>query len=235
MTPRSFVMKISQQLISFPTDIVSNFFIFLLHVLKSTWRIDATGKLKIDQLLMDQSPTIVVFWHGQMVPLLAVLDQYSASVLSSPGFRGRVVGRIVEAFGNISLQAGCPNTRGSLKKALVCQPGLLALAVDGPLGPYHHVKPGAIILSANCSARIVPIFVEARAAGYLPRWDRMVIPLPFAKVSIRVGQPMRFTRRDLRRADYAIGIVRAALEELEESPGLTVSSGQVTGKIFPNS
>ena len=165
---------------------------------------------------MDEEPTIVVFWHGHMAPLLAVLDRYSASVLSSSGFRGTVIGRIAEAFGNFSLQVGHPNTHGSLQSVLVGQTGLLAIAVDGPLGPYHEVKRGAIILSATCAARIVPVSVKVRPAVYLRRWDRMVLPPPFARVSVRVGRPMHFARGDLKRTDCAGEIVRAALEELEE-------------------
>ena len=216
MFSRAFTSNIAHQLVSASTGVVSIVFVVLLRLLRATWRIDAAGKLTLDRLLTDEKPTIIVFWHGHMAPLLSVLDRYSASVLSSSGFRGKVIGQIAEAFGNISLQVGYPNRLGSLRTALICQPRLLAIAVDGPLGPYHRVKSGAIILSATCAARIVPVFAEVSSAGHLPRWDRMAIPLPFAKVSIRVGRPMRFTREDLKRADCAAEIVRTALEELED-------------------
>ena len=216
MVSRAFTSDIARQLDSVWTGVVSTVFVVLLRLLKATWRVDQDGKLKLDGLLMEDNPTIIVFWHGHMVPLLAVLDRYSASVLSSSGFRGTVIGRIVEAFGNFSLQIGHPNAHGSLQAVLGGQTGLLAIAVDGPLGPYHKVKRGAIILSATCDARIVPISVEVRPAVYLRRWDRMVLPLPFARVSVRAGRPLHFAKEDLKKTDCAGEIVRAALEELED-------------------
>ena len=215
MPPKAFPPDITQQVMSVSTHVVSSVFVVLLRLLKATWRIDAAGKLTLDQLLTDEMPTIIVFWHGHMAPLLAVLDRYSASVLSSAGFRGKVIGQIAQAFGNVSLQVGHPKRLGPLRAALACPPRLLAIAVDGPLGPYHHVKPGAIILSATCAARVVPVFAEVRSAGHLPRWDRMAIPLPFAKVSVRVGRPLRFAREDIKTAACASEVLRAALEELE--------------------
>jgi len=215
MVSRAFTSEIARQVVSVSACAVSAVFVVLLRLLKITWCIDAAGKLKLDALLIDDKPTIIVFWHGHMVPLLAVLNRYSASVLSSSGFRGTVIGRIAEAFGNISLQVGHPDTNSSLQAVLVGQTGLLAIAVDGPLGPYHEVKRGAIILSATCAARIVPVSVRVRPAVYLRRWDRMVLPPPFARFSVCVGRPMHFARGDLKRPDCAGEIVRAALEELE--------------------
>lgn len=216
MISRAFTSDVAHQVVTISAGAVSTIFILVLRLLKATWRIDATERPELDRLLRDGKPTIIVFWHGHMTPLLAVLDRYSASVLSSAGFRGTVIGRIAEAFGNLSLQVGHPRTHGALQAVLAGQPGLLAIAVDGPLGPYHQVKRGAILLSATCGARIVPVSVHVHPTVCLRRWDRMVFPSPFAKVSVRVGRPMHFARNDLKKADCAREIVRAALEELEE-------------------
>lgn len=217
MVSRPYTLEIAHPVVSISVWAISTIFVIFLRLLKATWRFDASGKLKLDELLEDGKPTIIVFWHGNMVPLLAVLDRYSAMVLSSTGFRGAVIGRITESFGNVSLQIRHRDTLGVLQKVLIRQPGLLAIAADGPLGPYHQVKRGAVILSATCAARIVPVSVHVSPAVSLRRWDRMVLPLPFAQVSVRVGRSLRFLKSDLKTATRAGETIRTALEELENS------------------
>jgi hypothetical protein len=65
------------------------------------------------------------------------------------------------------------------------------LAVDGPLGPYHRVKPGVVTLASELDMLVFPIAIAARpqrrSAG---RWDRMLFPLPFARVALVVGEAL---------------------------------------------
>lgn len=168
-----------------------------LRIARSTWRIEPAGIRGIGALLADGQPTIVAFWHGHMVPLLALLQGHHAIVISSFGFRGSVIGQVAQSLGHRSLRIeGALGTR-QLCIALQRHEAPVALAVDGPIGPRHHAKPGAVFLSALAQARILPVVASARPACVLGRWDRLVIPLPFATVSVRVGRPLRFEKPDL--------------------------------------
>lgn len=71
----------------------------------------------------------------------------------------------------------------------------LALHIaDGPTGPAGYVKPGAILLAEASRAAIVPCYTSADRAWYFNSWDKYFIPKPFAKVSIRFDQILRFEK-----------------------------------------
>lgn len=90
----------------------------------------------------------------------------------------------------------------------------VALAVDGPVGPRHHAKPGAVFLSAIAQARILPVAASARPACALRRWDRLMMPLPFATVSVRVGRQLLFAKPDLQHIDRATAVLSGSLTAL---------------------
>jgi len=64
------------------------------------------------------------------------------------------------------------------------------IAVDGPLGPNHKVKPGIFSISKTAGAPIVPCtIVTDRAWTIKSRWDNYIIPMPFSRVQIVFGEP----------------------------------------------
>lgn len=68
----------------------------------------------------------------------------------------------------------------------------LALACDGPLGPYRVAKPGALLLARESGLPIVPWAIVASPSVRLRRrWDRQVVPLPFARLRVIEGTHLR--------------------------------------------
>jgi lysophospholipid acyltransferase (LPLAT)-like uncharacterized protein len=64
-------------------------------------------------------------------------------------------------------------------------------AVDGPRGPLHKVKPGAVLAAQKSGADLVPVSVSAsRAWVFEKSWDRYTLPKPFAEVRIVRGAPL---------------------------------------------
>ena len=79
----------------------------------------------------------------------------------------------------------------------------LAVVPDGPRGPRYAAKPGVIHLARATGAPVFPVTFAASRAAHLRSWDRLIIPLPFARVAIVFGQPLYVDRH-------------AAEEQLEE-------------------
>jgi lysophospholipid acyltransferase (LPLAT)-like uncharacterized protein len=71
----------------------------------------------------------------------------------------------------------------------------LAVIPDGPRGPRHSAKPGVIRLAKATGAPIFPVSYAASRSLRLGSWDRLMIPLPFARVTVVVGGPLRVPRR----------------------------------------
>jgi lysophospholipid acyltransferase (LPLAT)-like uncharacterized protein len=60
---------------------------------------------------------------------------------------------------------------------------------DGPRGPRFKFKPGAIFTAQISRKAVVPIAFAAKPAWVLRTWDKFVIPSPFARVRIAIGEP----------------------------------------------
>ena len=171
----------------------------LLKLLAASWRFDRTALDSIDRLTATGTPVVVVFWHGSYLPLFALAAGRPVTVFTSLSFRGRVIASICRAFGYTpSLLA--PGRRGyhRMREALFAQTiGTtnsvpVAIAVDGPQGPFHDVKPGALLIAAKMEAVLVPLSVRSRPNWTITsRWDRFTVPLPFAEVSLHVGEPIK--------------------------------------------
>ena len=171
----------------------------LLKLLAASWRVDRTTLDRIDCLTAAGTPVVVVFWHGSYLPLFALAAGRPVTVFTSLSFRGRVIAGICRAFGYTpSLLA--PGRRGyhRMREVLFTQTvGTtdsvpVAIAVDGPQGPFHKVKPGALLIAAKMGAVLVPLSVRSRPNWTITsRWDRFMVPLPFAKVSLHVGEPIK--------------------------------------------
>lgn len=196
--------------------LVSGFWALLMRAWHRSLRFDTREAARLDAVLAEGHPVVVVFWHGNYLPLFAGLSGRPALVATSLSFRGAVIAGIARRFGYRAVQVGGrPHSTGeALRRGLARPGGLVAIAVDGPLGPRHVVKPGAVAIAARTGARIVP--VEAIAASRITlswRWDQMELPLPFSRVVLRVGPPLDVVpARDL---DAAVADLARALLALE--------------------
>jgi lysophospholipid acyltransferase (LPLAT)-like uncharacterized protein len=66
----------------------------------------------------------------------------------------------------------------------------LAVLPDGPRGPRYVAKPGVVHLAKAVGSPIFPVAYAASRAARLRSWDRLIIPLPFARVLVQIGEPL---------------------------------------------
>ncbi|MEQ8659023.1 MAG: hypothetical protein RIC24_17090 [Hyphomicrobiales bacterium] len=171
----------------------------LLNLLALTWRSDASQLARVDEQIASGVPVVAVFWHSSYLSLFALARGRPVTVFTSQSFRGKIIASICHAFGYApSLlppgRQGYHHMRKVLrdKRHDIEQSVLVGIAVDGPLGPRHRVKPGALHIAARMGALVMPIQVTSHPNWTIRRrWDRFKIPLPFARVILRVGPPIR--------------------------------------------
>jgi len=65
---------------------------------------------------------------------------------------------------------------------------------DGPRGPRFEFKPGALFVAQLSGVPIVPLAFAAKPAKVFRTWDRFVLPSPFARIVIAVGEPILLSR-----------------------------------------
>lgn len=60
---------------------------------------------------------------------------------------------------------------------------------DGPRGPRFKFKPGAIFAAQISGKRVMPMAFAAKPAFVLDTWDKFVLPVPFGRIYIALGEP----------------------------------------------
>jgi lysophospholipid acyltransferase (LPLAT)-like uncharacterized protein len=168
----------------------------LIGILRLSWRVRLVG----EDPDYESGPLVFCFWHGRQAGLLAHPRPRPVAVLSSLSRDGRLQARILGALG-FEVVSGSSSRGGAAGlKALVTSVARgadAAFAVDGPRGPLHRVKPGALALARRTGARLVPITSRASRAWVFARaWDRYLLPKPFAEVTISRGAALDPSRAD---------------------------------------
>jgi lysophospholipid acyltransferase (LPLAT)-like uncharacterized protein len=94
-----------------------------------------------------------------------------------------------------------------------------AITPDGPKGPVHEFKPGALLLAQLTGRPIVPVSVAASRTWRFNTWDRFELPLPFSRVVLAYGEPVRVPR--VLNAD---GLARMQVEMAERLQALNAEA-----------
>lgn len=216
MTPGPVSWEAGHPVRGLAVALVSGVGALLLRLWHRSLRFDDREAARLDAALAQGHPVVAVFWHGNYLPLFAGLSGRTALVATSRSFRGAVIAAIARRFGYRTVQVGGRphGTVDTLLRGLAGPGGLVAIAVDGPLGPRHVVKPGAIAIAARTGAWIFPVQAVASARVELTRrWDHMDLPLPFSRVVLRVGRPFDIAlAQDLDDAADHVGQALLALE-----------------------
>jgi lysophospholipid acyltransferase (LPLAT)-like uncharacterized protein len=176
----------------------------LLRLLWSTLRVSVDDRGKL--LSKDpKDPIIFSFWHNRIL-LMAPFHRSRLShrpciCLISASADGEMIARVVERFG-IKSARGSSSRRGkeALRELAVhFDNGTdVAITPDGPRGPRYQVQQGIIGLARRTGAAIYPVSYTAERKIVVPTWDRFMIPLPFARIKVLIGEPIRIqnTRTD---------------------------------------
>ena len=164
-----------------------------LRLMSASWKTEILGLEALDERLARNQGCIVVFWHGKYLVLCPLLQGRRACVFASYSHRGSLIADICRRFGYTPVQI--PDEKRD-EKLVVMREALRhftigAIAVDGPVGPFHMVKRGAVTLASELGYAIVPVSVASRRRHLLyRRWDKMEVPKLFTRVCMVVGTPM---------------------------------------------
>lgn len=141
---------------------------------------------------------IPVYWHQhQIFCVHQLLELRGAGVklgfLISPSVDGELGAMAVRRLGAEVIRGSSSYTGARALRdyyqALVHEGISPAITPDGPRGPAWKFKPGAILLSQLSQRPIIPMAFAASRALKI-KWDRFVIPLPWARIAIAVGEPV---------------------------------------------
>jgi hypothetical protein len=204
--------------------LIAGVMVAILRLWSATLRKQTLQLDRLDRYMADGRQVLAVFWHGKYLPLFPLAKGKHAVVITINSFRGRVIGEICKRFGyRPVLLPVDANAHGfpALVDQVKGNASLIALALDGPTGPFHRIRSGALTLSAVHGVVLAPIGVaSSRKIVMRSRWDRQEAPLPFSRVAVAVGDRIELHHKlDEVGAMPMEEIVRQAMEAVERQAG----------------
>lgn len=165
-----------------------------LHFVGKTSKFIYIGRENRDQFEKNSLPCIYALWHGRQAILIYAHRNTKVSPLISPSRDGEIVARMCAAFGITSVRGSSRKapTSALLKLLERVRMGYcLGLSPDGPLGPERQVKSGVLYLAQKLNIPIMPLTASFKRKVFLKSWDQFLFPLPFNRVVIIYGEPIR--------------------------------------------
>ena len=144
---------------------------------------------------------ILVSWHGKVLGLMEHMKHKGYFALVSQSRDGDLITGIAKNFG-YSFFRGSSNKGG--KEAVKNidnffkenSSAKIIITPDGPTGPEHKVKPGALILSQNSKRPIIPMIVDVKNSWKFKNWHTFYLSKPFSKMRVVFGEPLYFNKNE---------------------------------------
>lgn len=171
-----------------------------------TLRLEFEGAERIRKTWDQGRQTVVACWHNELF-CFPWMGRYVPWIRSRVGWLGIVsASKDGDILTGVLDRLGFAAARGSSSRG-----GLRALmgavrelkknprrqgfvTVDGPRGPRHEVKDGALLLAHKAGALMVPARVRCSGCWVFARaWDRFELPKPFSRCRIIFGEPYEVT------------------------------------------
>jgi len=183
------------------------------------------GQEHVNRVHAAGSPLIIAAWHGMTMMLTGYivaaedLSQYVIIVPKDP--RGATLSVWIRRMHATPFHI----SMGS--ESLVAARRLLALIrqmkqgknlyvnPDGPYGPSREPKLGVAFIARKVGALIVPAGAFTATGIDIPRWDQYVVPFPFSRISVVLGEPLEVPPQvELEQAQV---MIQQGLNEAERS------------------
>ena len=156
------------------------------------------GDEHAQKLIDNGEPIIPCYWHQMHIFgswYMRKLQKRGLKIgfLISPSVDGEVPAKIVESWGAVAIRGSSNRTGARALKDMyntITKDKVSPVTTsDGPTGPVHEFKQGAIMLAQLTQCPMLPIAYMPSRYWELKTWDKFIIPKPFSRIVIAVGEP----------------------------------------------
>ena len=208
----------------------------IIRLLVSTYRVEKViGADRIEEFIQEGTICAPCYWHqhhvvGSTLIRSWVQRGFKACFLVSGSVDGEVPERIARAWGAEVIR-GSANQSGALAlrdmQRMMKNGYSIVTTADGPRGPKYEFKVGAILMARIAGVPIVPVSCAAESAWYLNRWDNFMIPKPFTRIVLAIGEPYpipvgtpldKLEPHRLAVQEAVMSLMRESEEALQETP-----------------
>lgn len=152
------------------------------------------AEVVFDPALQARRPVVIV-WHDEIFPLILAHADFGLACVVSQSQDGELLVQVLERFGFATVRGS--SSRGGLRALIMAKRFMeknnkgVIFTADGPRGPRHRIKPGAVFLAELAGSPIVLIRVKMEKSFVFKKaWDKFQLPWPFSRCSIIYSDPL---------------------------------------------
>jgi lysophospholipid acyltransferase (LPLAT)-like uncharacterized protein len=168
-------------------------FYLVIRAVGATVRFRVEGGEHWDEAARGGRLPVYTFWHDRIFLGTYFFRRRRIVVMTSRSFDGEYIARFIQRFGYGAARGS--SSRGGVGALvemvrLVRRGCPVAFSIDGPRGPRHVAKMGALLVAKKTGQPVLPFSLNARRFVTIPSWDRTHIPLPFTTAVVRFAAPV---------------------------------------------
>lgn len=155
-------------------------------------RLTVIGEDRYQELRNQNKPVVLLIWHGRLLVVPYLFKKRGILALISPSEDGEILARIVSGWGKVLRGSSSHSIvkAWSVMRKELDKGGEVIIVPDGPKGPNRKMKLGALKLSQQSGAYLVPFTFAALRKKTLNSWDSFLIFYPFTRVAALFGDPI---------------------------------------------
>lgn len=202
----------------------------LVGLLELTWalfRFEVRGDENFREIVDDGQPVVLAIWHESLLVFCWYVSRLlkqgvKVTFLISPSVDGEVGTKLLAWYGSTAVRgsarrSGAAALRG-LNRTIVRDRQSPCITLDGSKGPRRYCKQGAVTVARMAGAPIVPVGCAAHRSWRAGSWDRHLLPKPFSRVVILVGESFIVPRQlDEDAAEAQRGKLEASVNRLTQA------------------
>lgn len=200
-----------------------------------TLRITRINAEHVNELKQNGKKVVVAFWHGSMFVgwyLHRPELKGSISALVSQSSDGEFLSTILERW-NYTMIRGSSHIGGKEAMQLMVDEvekgNSLVITPDGPRGPRHEMKMGAIRVAQRTGVQLIVAGISMRKKKLLQSWDKFEVPLPFSSIVVKYSDPV-FVPKELNNEsldEFKMTIQRSMMELTEQASEFSIGKGEL--------
>lgn len=164
-----------------------------IRLLMKTLRIRVVNGEALAKAVNEKRNFVSAFWHGSMMIGWYIHRMKNVSALVSQSKDGDVLAAVLEKW-NYHVVRGSSSVGGhealAIMVELIQKNYSLAITPDGPRGPIHKMKAGAVVAAKKSSVPLFLAGIGIKNKIVLKSWDHFEVPKPFAKVVVVYSGPV---------------------------------------------
>ena len=182
--------KAKQETLRFTGNIILN---SMVSILCRSLRVSFKNKQALDELERQKKNYVLAFWHGTMLMPWYLSRNKNFSALISKSKDGELLSKLLKHW-NFNVIRGSSSTGGDVALEIMIDfaknDNSIAITPDGPRGPAHKLKAGAVITAKKSGLPLVLLGVAYKSKKLLKSWDSFQVPFFFTRANVVFSNPI---------------------------------------------